>query len=88
MVQEKYKFFSHTECDFYPCHEVKKGAKFNCLFCYCPLYALGDKCGGNYKYMEDGTKDCSKCLVPHGEKAYDYIISKWGDLAELAKIKK
>jgi hypothetical protein len=26
--------------------------------------------------------------VPHGEKAYDYIISKWGDLAELAKIKK
>ena len=88
MGQEKYKFFSHTECDFYPCHEVKEGAKFNCLFCYCPLYALGDKCGGNYKYMEDGTKDCSKCLVPHGEKAYDYIISKWGDLAELAKIKK
>lgn len=85
MVQEKYKFFSHTECDFYPCHEVKEGAKFNCLFCYCPLYALGDKCGGNYKYMEDGTKDCSKCLVPHGEKSYDYIISKWGEIAELAK---
>ena len=22
------------------------------MFCYYPLYALGDKCGGNFRYIE------------------------------------
>ncbi|MDO4869617.1 MAG: cysteine-rich small domain-containing protein [Bacillota bacterium] len=82
---EKYKFFSHKECDFFPCHEVKDPDKFNCLFCYCPLFALGDKCGGNYRYTENGIKDCSSCTLPHSEKAYDYIISKFGEIMEIAK---
>ena len=57
---------------------------FNCLFCYCPHYALGDKCGGNFKYIEEGIKDCSDCLVPHKENGYAYIISKYPEVADLA----
>ena len=49
-----YAFFCNKECEFFPCHQTKHPEKFNCLFCYCPLYALGDKCGGNItgKYQE------------------------------------
>ena len=38
---------------------------FNCLFCYCPLYALGEDCKGNFTYTVDGIKDCSNCNIPH-----------------------
>lgn len=82
---EHCKFFSNTKCEFFPCHEVKDPSKFNCMFCYCPLYTLGDKCGGNYKYLDNGIKDCSGCMVPHQRHSYDYITSRYGDLAELAK---
>ena len=57
------------------------------LFCYCPLYALGDKCGGNFAYVGDGIKDCSGCLVPHGRGSYSYITKKFPELAELARKK-
>lgn len=55
------------------------------LFCYCPLYALGDRCGGNFRYIGDGIKDCSGCLLPHGRKSYGYVTGKFGEIAELAK---
>ena len=42
----RYSFFQHTACEFFPCHETAHPEDFNCLFCYCPLYALGDRCGG------------------------------------------
>ena len=42
---KKYAFFQHKECEFFPCHPTNDPDSFNCLFCYCPLYALGDKCG-------------------------------------------
>ncbi len=82
---ENYKFFSHKTCEFFPCHDVKDNESFNCLFCYCPLYALGDKCGGNFKYTEGGTKDCSNCLIPHTTKSYDYIMSKWSMIDDMVK---
>lgn len=50
-MSEHYKFFQNKECEYFPCHKVKNTENFNCLFCYCPLYALGDKCGGNFKYI-------------------------------------
>jgi Zn-finger protein len=71
---ENYKFFQNDKCEYFPCHKIENTEKFNCLFCYCPLYALKDKCGGNYKYLENGIKDCSECLIPHSEKGYDYIM--------------
>ncbi len=62
-----------------------KGAdpeEFNCLFCYCPLYALGKDCGGNFTYTESGYKDCTNCIVPHKRKNYGYITGKYQELAE------
>ncbi len=82
-----YMHFTNDRCEFFPCHTVKDREKFNCLFCYCPLYPLKDRCGGNFVYTEDGTKDCSKCLIPHSEKAYEYIMSKINEVIELAKNK-
>ena len=45
-----YAFFQNTACEYFPCHETKFPERFNCLFCYCPLYALGKDCGGNFRY--------------------------------------
>ena len=81
----KASFFCHNECEYFPCHDTKHPEKFNCLFCYCPLYALGEDCGGNFSYTEKGIKNCKECFLPHSEKGYDYIISKFPELAELAK---
>ena len=84
---EIFKFFQHRECEFFPCHKTEDEENFNCLFCYCPLYALGENCGGNFKYTEDGIKDCSDCLVPHKKKNYEYIMSKFMDIVEVARKK-
>ena len=92
MSQEKpywegknYSLFCHKECEFFPCHKTSDPEDFNCLFCYCPLYALGDQCGGNFKYTEKGIKDCSGCLLPHKRKGYGYITGKYQEIMELAK---
>lgn len=82
---KNYSFFSHKKCEFFPCHKTDNEEEFNCLFCYCPLYALKDKCGGNFQY-HDGIKDCSACLVPHQRKNYGYIMSKYGEIMELVKM--
>lgn len=82
---KQYSFFCHKECEFFPCHETKDPENFNCLFCYCPLYALGSKCGGNFKYTENGVKDCSNCMLPHKRKNYGYIMGKYNEIMELAK---
>ena len=84
---ENYKFFQHRECEFFPCHKTEDTENFNCLFCYCPLYALGEKCGGNFKFTEDGIKDCSNCLVPHKRNHYQYIMSKFNDIVEITRKK-
>ena len=81
----RYSFMQHTACEFFPCHKTAHPEDFNCLFCYCPLYTLGDQCGGNFAYIGDGIKDCSNCLLPHGRGSYSYVTGKFGELAELAK---
>ena len=82
---EHYKFFQNKKCEYFPCHKWKKTEDFSCLFCYCPLYALGDKCGGNFTYTETGIKDCSACLIPHRRENYDRIMEKMGEVIALAK---
>ena len=82
---EYYKFNQNRQCEFFPCHGGVKEDDFSCLFCYCPLYALGDRCGGNFTYLENGIKDCSKCLIPHRRENYDKIMEKMGAVMELAK---
>lgn len=82
-MDNNFSYFQNKDCVFFPCHQ-KEGDFFNCLFCYCPLYALGDKCGGNFVYIEGGIKDCSHCLIPHSENGYSYILSKYPEIAKLA----
>lgn len=79
-----HSFFQNRECKYFPCH---KGADedFNCLFCYCPLYVLGDQCGGNFRYTEKGIKDCTNCLVPHSCGGYEHILKNFSKVAEIAK---
>lgn len=86
-VGKEYSFFNHSMCEYFPCHKTDKPEEFNCLFCYCPLYALKDKCGGNFRYTEDGIKDCSQCKLPHVKENYGYIMGKFSELIEITKIK-
>ncbi len=86
---ENFKFFQHRGCEFFPCHRGADPETFNCLFCYCPLYLLGDDCGGNFKYMEDsGTKDCSSCLIPHSPGGYEHVMKKSPLVIERASAKR
>lgn len=75
-MSTNYKCFSHRECEFYPCHKEADPDHFNCLFCYCPLYLLGTSCGGDYKILDNGVKDCSACLFPHQPENYDTVVQK------------
>lgn len=72
---ENYKFVQNTKCEYFPCHKIENEEEFNCLFCFCPLYMLKDKCGGNFEYTH-GIKDCSKCTLPHTSGAYSHVMSK------------
>lgn len=80
-----YDFFQNLECEFFPCHCGADPTQFSCLFCYCPLYALGDRCGGDFTYTENGIKDCSNCLRPHKRENYAQIMKQMAQVLELAK---
>ena len=84
MAQNSYCFFQNRECSHFPCHKTEHPDKFNCLFCYCPLYALGDQCGGYFTYLGGGVKDCSACMVPHAPGGYEYVLSRMDDVVKLA----
>jgi len=80
-----HSFFQNKDCAYFPCHSCKDTENFNCLFCYCPLYALGDRCGGNFAYTQQGIKDCSNCLIPHRKENYEKILEKMKDILEMAR---
>lgn len=82
-----YNYFQHKTCEYFPCHKGANPETFSCLFCYCPLYALGDKCGGAFTYTEKGIKDCSGCLVPHRRENYERIVEKMRTVIELVRRK-
>lgn len=82
---KEFAFFNHTKCEYFPCHSTESPEDFNCLFCYCPLYMLGKKCGGVYEYTESGIKDCSNCTLPHRRESYGYINNKFQDIIQKMK---
>ncbi len=84
---DNYRFFQNTKCEYFPCHKTERPEAFSCLFCYCPLYALGKDCGGNFVYTKEGIKDCSGCLFPHRAENYDGVLEKMGAVMELARQK-
>ena len=73
--KKHYKRFTNRACEFFPCHKLNEDDTFNCLFCFCPLYPLSD-CGGRFKRLPGGIKDCTDCTLPHTEGGYDYIIKR------------
>lgn len=80
-----YRFFQNKDCEYFPCHTQVKEENFNCLFCFCPLYALGEDCGGNCTFTEQGIKDCSNCTVPHQREGYDAVMKKMALVLDLVK---
>lgn len=85
---EHYKFTQNKACEYFPCHKVKDIETFNCLFCYCPLYALGDGCGGNFAFTASGVKSCMGCTKTHGLNAYDHVMGHMKEIMELGKRRK
>lgn len=83
-MKENFPYFRNEKCKYFPCHQTSD-KDFNCFFCYCPLYALGSRCGGNYVYIEGGIKDCSACTIPHSDEGQIHIKSKLREVSELAK---
>ena len=82
---KKYSFFQHRECESFPCHKTEDIENFNCLFCYCPLYALGENCGGNFIYTNLGVKNCVNCNIPHIRDNYGKILDKYPQIKKLAE---
>lgn len=80
-----YDFSQNKECEYFPCHAGADPKTFSCLFCYCPLYALGDRCGGSFTYTVGGIKDCSRCVRPHIRENYGKIMEKMPLILEMAK---
>lgn len=79
---KEHSYFSHRGCEYFPCHPEADPENFNCLFCYCPLYLLGPRCGGNFVIRPGGRKDCSGCLYPHQRESYEEIVRRYGEIAE------
>lgn len=81
-MEKYYSYFAHEKCEYFPCHKGANSSDFNCLFCYCPLYVLGENCGGNYRYLSNGTKDCSECLFPHFRLNYEAVTQRFQEIVD------
>ena len=83
-TRQDYSFTQNPQCAYFPCHAGVKASDFNCLFCYCPLYALGERCGGHFTYTAKGVKDCSNCAFPHRGENYKAVLARFPEIAKLA----
>lgn len=96
-MENNFSCFTNTACPYYPCHkthsakdtETKQTEDFNCLFCYCPLYAL-PHCPGSPEYILNNRgqeiKDCSHCLFPHKPENYEKVLSHFMDIQEIISL--
>ena len=76
-MKNNQRFFSNHECEHFPCHAEMDPERFNCLFCYCPLYFMTDECGGVFDYTNEmGIKNCMYCHLPHDPDFYDEVVAK------------
>ncbi|QUC67316.1 cysteine-rich small domain-containing protein [Aristaeella hokkaidonensis] len=79
-------FFQNRECRYFPCHTGVPEEEFNCLFCYCPLYTLGRKCGGNYVYTDKNIKSCINCVFPHIRDNYGKVTARFNEIKEVVRM--
>ncbi len=75
-------FFRNDSCSYFPCHLGIPEEDFNCMLCYCPLYALGRNCGGDFEYTKTGIKSCMNCSRPHDPKRWDEMMTMFKKLVE------
>ena len=80
-----HQFFQNRRCRYFPCHVGVDEGDFNCLFCYCPLYALGKRCGGDWRYTPKGNKNCAACAFPHRRENYEKIIARYAEIMEVVR---
>ena len=75
--EKGFSFFCNKKCEYFPCHKIKPEMedRFNCLFCYCPLYEYED-CGGTFTDLENGWKNCTNCIFPHIKENYGMVIER------------
>ena len=85
-TQNSSDFFQNRECRYFPCHKGVPEEEFNCLFCYCPLYTLGRKCGGNYVYTDKNIKSCINCTFPHDRENYGKITARFDEIKEVVRM--
>lgn len=78
-------FFQNRACEYFPCHQGVAEEEFNCLFCYCPLYALGKRCGGNFRYTETGIKSCQECTFPHRRENGEKINARYREIMDVVR---
>lgn len=86
-MSDNFKFNQNKKCEYFPCHKNMNAEDFNCVFCYCPLYALGEHCGGNFRYTDKGVKDCTNCIKPHKKENYEAVIEKLKLVIEMTRRK-
>lgn len=86
MNENHYQFFQNRQCEYFPCHKGVPEEDFNCLFCYCPLYALGRNCGGNCRYNNNGAKVCTDCTFPHRRENYSNVIARYADIKAVVQL--
>lgn len=79
-MKQDFSYFQNTECEYFPCHENADRENFSCLFCYCPLYPLAERCGGNFRYTDAGVKDCSSCLFPHKKENFSAVTERLSEV--------
>ena len=79
------RFFQNRDCEHFPCHQDVPEEEFNCLFCYCPLYTLGKRCGGDYIYTEKGTKSCRNCTFPHKRENYEKVTARFEEIKAIVR---
>ena len=85
-LEPGYGFFQNRACAYFPCHEGVDESRFNCLFCYCPLYALGRSCGGSFEFNKKGVKVCTNCTMLHdGNEGAALVKARFKELAALAR---
>ena len=85
-ARKHFSFFQNRECEYFPCHKGVAEEDFNCLFCYCPLYALGRKCGGSCAYNEKGNKVCADCAFPHRAENYEKVLARYAEIMRVVRL--
>ena len=78
-------FFQNRSCASFPCHKGIDAEAFNCLFCFCPLYTLGEHCDGDYTFSESGKKSCVNCTFPHQRENYEAVLSRYPEIEACMK---